>query len=182
MALVIAAFVSSHLLSTTVFLPFATAATLFVASALYKVASGAPGLPPLVWRLAALAGSTLTFALAAFGLFARFDPEATGYQLVERAAWLPDLGIHYFVGVDGISLMLVLMTTFLVPLVLLATWYDFVRVHFGERVGHRISYGSAVTAIDHTGDRVTVTTRDGQVTVADKVLVTVSVGVRRTAR
>ena len=94
MAALIAAFVSAHLVSVTVFLPLATGAALFVASALYKLVTGAPGLPEFVWRATTLVGSVLTFALAAFGLFARFDPEATGFQLVERAPWLPDYGIY----------------------------------------------------------------------------------------
>ena len=60
-----------------------------------------------------------------------------------------------------------------------STWYDFVREHFAERVDHHIRYGVTVAAIDHTGDRVAVTTADGEVVWADKVLVTVSVGVLR---
>ena len=67
------------------------------------------GLPSLAWRGAALLGTTATFLLAAFGLFRRFDPEATGFQLVEWQPWIPEYGIHYFVGVDGISLVLVLL-------------------------------------------------------------------------
>lgn len=60
-----------------------------------------------------------------------------------------------------------------------SSWYDFVRVHFGERVAHRIRYGAPVSVIDHSGDQVELTTADGQVITADKVLVTVSVGVLR---
>jgi NADH-quinone oxidoreductase subunit M len=43
---------------------------------------------------------------------------------VEHGTWLPDYGIDYFVGIDGISLFLVLLTTFLMPIVLLASWND----------------------------------------------------------
>ena len=60
-----------------------------------------------------------------------------------------------------------------------STWYDFVSTHFGERVASNIRYDAPVTAIDYSGDKVAVTTADGQVTTADKVLVTVSVGVLR---
>ena len=123
----IAASVLSHLVSATVFLPLVTGIGLFLASSVYRIATRAPGLPPSVWRAVALTGSTLTFLLALFGLFGRFDPEATGYQLVERAPWIPAYGIYYFVGVDGISLVLMLMTAFLTPLVLLATWNDMLR-------------------------------------------------------
>ena len=54
-------------------------------------------------------------------------PPRTGYQFVEHAAWIPDYGIHYFVGIDGISLVLVVLTTFLMPIVLLASWNDIAR-------------------------------------------------------
>ena len=67
-------FVAGHLVSATIFLPLATALALFVASAAYKLTTGTPGLPPMMWRGMALSGSTLTFLLASFGLFRRFDP------------------------------------------------------------------------------------------------------------
>jgi len=60
-----------------------------------------------------------------------------------------------------------------------STWYDFVSTHFGERVDQSVRYDAPVTQIDYSGDKVAVTTADGQVTTADKVLVTVSVGVLR---
>jgi len=58
------------------------------------------------------------------GLFSGFDVSNPGYQFVEHAPWLPGWGIDYFVGIDGISLFLVLLTTFLMPIVLLASWND----------------------------------------------------------
>jgi NADH-quinone oxidoreductase subunit M len=70
----------------------------------------------------------LVFALVPFVaslvLFQRFDPAAPGYQLVERVPWLPAWGIDWHLGVDGVSLFLVLLTTFLTPLVVLASWGD----------------------------------------------------------
>jgi NADH-quinone oxidoreductase subunit M len=68
-------------------------------------------------RLSAVAISAipLLLALRAWWLF---DPTTAGFQLVERTGWLPNLGVGYFVGVDGISLLLVLLTAFLTPLVL----------------------------------------------------------------
>ncbi|MHB8055997.1 MAG: complex I subunit 4 family protein, partial [Candidatus Aminicenantales bacterium] len=66
----------------------------------------------------------MVFAAAAFllslVLVIRFDATEAGPQFVEHSAWL-GFGIHYHLGVDGISLFLVLLTTFLVPLVLLAS-------------------------------------------------------------
>ena len=49
-------------------------------------------------------------------------PTQAGYQFVERHTWLPDFGISYHVGVDGISLLLVVLTTFLTPIALLCSW------------------------------------------------------------
>src|SRR3972149_2239059 len=58
-----------------------------------------------------------------------FLPLLTGLALpaIGGPAWRPDYGVHYFVGIDGISLFLVLLTTFLMPLVLLASWHDIDR-------------------------------------------------------
>jgi len=60
-----------------------------------------------------------------------------------------------------------------------STWYDFASEHYGRRVEHRIQYNAPVASIDYTGDRVEVTTQGGEVYDADRVLVTVSVGVLR---
>lgn len=65
--------------------------------------------------------SLLTF-LISLGLLWHFDNSTADFQFVERAQWIPDFGIQYYVGVDGISLFLVLLTTFLMPIVLLASW------------------------------------------------------------
>jgi NADH-quinone oxidoreductase subunit M len=70
---------------------------------------------------AALAVSALTFAVS-LPLWSRFNAATADYQFVEERAWMPTLGISYHVGIDGISLLLVLLTTFLMPLVLLSAW------------------------------------------------------------
>ncbi|MCG8590908.1 MAG: Fe-S-binding domain-containing protein, partial [Proteobacteria bacterium] len=111
-----------HLLTWIVFLPLGTGLLLLL-SGLLGSARGADGLPSQVWWSLGFGGSLLTFALSLL-LVARFDPEQTGYQFVEHAAWIPEYGINYFVGIDGISLLLVLLTTFLVPIVFLASWKD----------------------------------------------------------
>ncbi|NJK79011.1 MAG: NADH-quinone oxidoreductase subunit M [Chloroflexaceae bacterium] len=68
----------------------------------------------------------LAFALLAFGLSLvlplQFDPNATGAQFFEQAPWIPAWGISYSIGLDGISLWLVVLTTFLTPIALLSTW------------------------------------------------------------
>ena len=55
-------------------------------------------------------------------LWARFDPASADFQFVERHAWIPAFGISYAVGVDGISLLLLVLTGFLTPLALLSSW------------------------------------------------------------
>jgi NADH-quinone oxidoreductase subunit M len=72
-------------------------------------------------RRFALGASLLTF-LISLGLYFRFDSSKADFQFVERLPWIPDFGVQYYVGVDGISLFLVLLTTFLTPIVLLASW------------------------------------------------------------
>ena len=115
----------SSLLTVVTFLPLATGVAL-LASAAAASLLGARDLPAPVWRLAGLGATAATFLLS-LRLFSGFDPTDPGFQFVERAAWLPDWGIHYFVGIDGLSLFLVLLTTFLMPLVLLASWHDIDR-------------------------------------------------------
>jgi NADH-quinone oxidoreductase subunit M len=74
-------------------------------------------------RRVALGASLLTF-LISLGLLAEFNSDTADFQFVERVSWIEDFGIQYYVGIDGISLFLVLLTTFLTPLVLLSAWGD----------------------------------------------------------
>jgi NADH-quinone oxidoreductase subunit M len=73
-------------------------------------------------RNIALAVSILTFGVTLL-LWARFDMSAsTPFQFIERAAWIPQFGIDYYVGIDGISLMLLVLTGFLTPIAFLSSW------------------------------------------------------------
>src|SRR5205085_7475291 len=72
-------------------------------------------------RAVALGVSIAVFAVTVL-LWARFDAASASFQFVERHAWIPAFGIDYFVGVDGISLFLVVLTGFLTPLALLSSW------------------------------------------------------------
>ena len=72
-------------------------------------------------RALALGVSLVTFA-ATLLLWWRFDPGSADYQFVEQHAWIPAFGIQYLVGVDGISLFLIVLTGFLTPLALLSSW------------------------------------------------------------
>ncbi|HUR34074.1 MAG TPA: NADH-quinone oxidoreductase subunit M [Vicinamibacterales bacterium] len=72
-------------------------------------------------RNIALGVSLLVFAVTLL-MWARFDPASADFQFVERYAWIPAFGITYAVGVDGISLLLIVLTGFLTPLALLCSW------------------------------------------------------------
>jgi NADH-quinone oxidoreductase subunit M len=78
---------------------------------------------PRLVKLATLAVVLLEF-LFSLPLWFFFDSTTPAMQFVERREWLPAYGISYYVGIDGFSLLLVLLTTFLAPLCVLATWED----------------------------------------------------------
>jgi NADH-quinone oxidoreductase subunit M len=77
-------------------------------------------------RKNAIRGFALFVSLVCFGfsipLLVRFDMSAAGMQFVEKADWIPRFGIQYLLGLDGISLFLVILTTFLTPICILASW------------------------------------------------------------
>ena len=66
-----------------------------------------------------LIATSATFLISLFILF-QFDPQNTGFQMVEQTEWL--LGLQYKMGVDGISVLFVMLTTFMMPLVIAASW------------------------------------------------------------
>jgi NADH-quinone oxidoreductase subunit M len=72
-------------------------------------------------RVCTLVVMLLTFAVS-FILYLVFDSDVPQMQFVERLPWIGRLGIYYHIGVDGISLPLVLLTTFLSPIALLESW------------------------------------------------------------
>jgi NADH-quinone oxidoreductase subunit M len=75
-----------------------------------------------VWiRRLAMTAATVEFALSLM-LLRGFDMHSTGYQWEEYRAWIPQPPIHYHLGVDGLSLFLVLLTTLLTPISILASW------------------------------------------------------------
>jgi NADH-quinone oxidoreductase subunit M len=103
--------VTDHLLSIVTFLPLVGAVVLVA----WRKASDDAS------RAAALFTAVATFiiSLAILGRFDRADP---GFQMVERATWVKSVGLQYLVGIDGVSLWMVLLTTFLMPLAVLASW------------------------------------------------------------
>ncbi len=76
---------------------------------------------PKVARNLALAVSLLDLVVALVVFFS-FNPLARGTQLVEKWTWIEGLGVSYHLGIDGISLLLVLLTAFLAPIAILSTY------------------------------------------------------------
>ena len=72
-------------------------------------------------RNIALLTSLVTFAATLY-LWWQFDPTSAAFQFEEKHAWMPDFGIQYYLGVDGISLLLLVLTGFLTPIALLSSW------------------------------------------------------------
>ncbi len=102
----------NRLLTLTTFLPLVGVAVILV---------GGKTLRDDAARVIALVATLATFfvSLVAFG---KFDPAVAGFQLVEQAEWVPSIGLGYVMGVDGVSIWLVLLTTFLFPVAVLASW------------------------------------------------------------
>ena len=76
---------------------------------------------PHLARNIAFIVSVLVFAETLL-LWARFDSTSADFQFVERRDWIPLFGIAYAVGVDGISLFLIVLTGLLIPVALLSAW------------------------------------------------------------
>jgi NADH-quinone oxidoreductase subunit M len=105
---------TSHLLSFIVFLPLVGA--LLVLLVPNRDEKGAP----LVRQL----GLVVSLAVFFFTLllWGKFDASSAEFQFVEQASWIPAFGIDYHLGVDGISLLLIVLTGFLTPISLLSSW------------------------------------------------------------
>ncbi len=72
-------------------------------------------------RLIALWTSIVTFAVSV-GILCQFNPTLPGFQMVEKTDWLTEIGVTYHMGVDGISVLFVILSTFLIPLCVIASW------------------------------------------------------------
>jgi NADH-quinone oxidoreductase subunit M len=73
-------------------------------------------------RAIGLAVAVITF-LISIPLWTRFEGDSADFQFEEVARWLPSLGVSYHIGIDGISLLLVMLTTLLTPLALASAWH-----------------------------------------------------------
>ncbi len=77
-------------------------------------------------KTAAIAVTTALFVLS-LPLYFGYDASKPGMQFIEHAVWIPSLNVGYHVGIDGLSLLLVLLTTMLTPLVLISSWSSITR-------------------------------------------------------
>jgi NADH-quinone oxidoreductase subunit M len=104
--------VSGALLTVTIFLPLVGIAAIGIAGR---------RVPDDAVRWIALLTAIATF-IESLVVLGRFDGSVAGFQMVQSATWVKSLGLQYLVGVDGISLWMVLLSTFLFPIAILASW------------------------------------------------------------
>ena len=106
----------SHLLSIVLFVPLAGMLILLA-------------LPAANFKLHRLWGNIVSAAAFALSLLIipAFNSNAAGYQLVERAPWIPSFGAQYLVGIDGISLLMVLLTTLITLVSSVCSWRSITR-------------------------------------------------------
>jgi NADH-quinone oxidoreductase subunit M len=101
---------SSSLLSLAIWIPILGAFVVFAAGNSKNLARWAA-------LLVALAGFAITIPL-----YVGFDVSQAGMQFVEHRAWIPRFNIEYFLGVDGISVLFILLNSFITILVVIAAW------------------------------------------------------------
>ena len=98
-----------HILSTLIFLPLAGAVLLlFVRNESFAK----------YWAL----GITTLTAILSIPLVSAFDTTTSKFQFVEQVSWIKSLNIQYVIGIDGISILLIMLTTLIMPLCVLASW------------------------------------------------------------
>ena len=108
---------SQHILSLLIWTPIFGGVAVLLAGDGGDVDSSRAGM----MRYLTLAVSLVTVALSAF-LYTSFDSTTATMQFVERFDWIGALNVDYFIGVDGISVPLILLTAFITPLVVIAGW------------------------------------------------------------
>jgi NADH-quinone oxidoreductase subunit M len=108
---------AQHLLSLLVWLPILGGLMLLVIGDDGNARSAKAGM----MRLSALLITVMTFVFST-ALYAAFDNAEPGMQFVERQSWIAAINAFYYLGVGGISTPLILLTTFITPLVVIAGW------------------------------------------------------------
>ena len=72
-------------------------------------------------RWIAIATAAITFMISLVALI-QFDPDKSGLQLVDKAEWIPSLGISYYLALDGLSILFIMLTSFITLLAIIASW------------------------------------------------------------
>ena len=103
---------SNHILSLTIWLP--------ILAGVLVLATGSDERAPLA-RILAFLGAAASFAVT-LPLFTHFDRTSGGYQFQELHAWIPALNLNYALGVDGISVLFIILNSFITLMVVLAGW------------------------------------------------------------
>ncbi len=128
-----------HLITWLTFVPLIGAAVILM---LRKEAAG--------WiKLIAMATALVAFAMVCH-LGVNFQPLSGRMQFEQKALWIPTMNVWYHVGVDGISILLVILTAIVVPLAILASWSvkDNVRMYFALILAQETGVIGAFTALD----------------------------------
>lgn len=107
-------FLTNHLLSVIVFLPTVFGLLLLPLSDKTKSEQN-------LLKTLALVFSLIVFAVSLL-MYNRFDASTSAFQFTEKANWISTFGISYSLGIDGVSMLLIMLTTFLTPIVLLGSW------------------------------------------------------------
>ncbi len=123
--------IADHILSITIFLPLAGAFVL-----LFVEKKNAQAI-----KLTAFAAALGTLLVSLY-LFFQFNSFAQGFQFQQQSKWIQGLNISYHLGIDGMSLLLILLTTFLTPVALLGTW---------NSIEHRIKEYNIMMLLLETG-------------------------------
>lgn len=105
---------TNHLLSVVVFAPLLGGLLLLAMPAKEERCNK-------IMKIYTLVVSCVVFLISLL-LYTNFDSNAAGFQFTQRHEWIEAFGISYQVGIDGISMLLILLTTFLTPIVVLGSW------------------------------------------------------------
>lgn len=107
--------IASHILTLTIFLPLVGVVPIMLLPRRYEEGC----------RALALFFSILTF-ITSIGIWSLYQSHAVpnGFTLIEQYPWIPSLNFQYFLGIDGVSLLMIMLTTFLTPLTILGAWNE----------------------------------------------------------
>jgi NADH-quinone oxidoreductase subunit M len=117
----------SYIITITTFLPLVGALALLLHGVFWKSRGTSQEKLDAQYRWIALLVTCATF-LVSLGIVAFFDRSFAGPQLIQKVPWIRNFGVSYFVAVDGISVWLVILSTFLMPISVLASWHVTKRV------------------------------------------------------